>query len=71
MNEALNFLKGKMYKLEESGRYVVDLEDAQQALEILYQTELELPISLMEQELLKIQQASEKITSVDLNSETE
>lgn len=71
MNEALNFLKGKMYKLEESGQYVVDLEDAQQALEVLYQTELELPISLMEQELLKIQQASEKITGVDLNSETE
>lgn len=71
MNEALNFIHGKMYKLENSNQYVLNLEDVQQALEILYQTELELPITLMEQELLKIQQASEKITGIDLNSEIE
>lgn len=55
MDKVLALIEQKMYKLSDSNQYVMNVEDVQQALELLYAEEIEKTLNKVEQMVLSIQ----------------
>jgi hypothetical protein len=55
MDKVVALIEQKMYKLPDSNQYVMNVEDVQQALELLYAEEIEKTLSKVEQMVLSIQ----------------
>lgn len=58
MDKVLAFIEQKMYQLPDSNQYVMNIEDVQQALDLLYTEEIEKALDKVENMVLSIQAGS-------------
>ena len=55
MDKVLALIEQKMYQLPDSNQYVMNIEDVQQALDLLYTEEIEKALDKVENIVLSIQ----------------